>query len=248
MTGTTDISETERILRVVIEKHLPSAAERLHDGETSGTMSAYYAARLNEASKVPLTAFGLGPSVEKWEKLRRSARQFCDALDEIGIQGIREVALYAPPWWDSELPLGHEARFLAELVGEVAVDLERKAKSSPAVGAKRDWKAAALAKVAREIWAENEWFSNPAVYGERPPNSLGDLLLPPHERVEARDIRRAYHRHVSSFAPRSDKHDGPGPFGRFLADILSALSVGSSPASALRSLKDAENWVRERLQ
>lgn len=244
------LCERELALKSIIERHLPSSSTLYPGAKTIddelNCRSAFYAQRLLFANDEPLRPFGLGAPPEKWETVRRAAKELKSSLLSVGLQGVREVGWSAPLWWDRDHPLGFEAYLVSGLVEEAASKRQELSKSLLPAGKKRDWRAAAIAKEARHIWAEQEWADNPKVYGQVPPNELSEIFLPTSDRVSARQQQIAYSKHLEDFAPRSDKHDGPGPFGRFLNDILQTLSVSCSSASALRSLSDANKLLKRR--
>lgn len=95
--------------------------------------------------------------------------------------------------------------------------------------AKRNWKATAVAKVCRDVWADEHSRANTPQW----------LQFTQKKGAAIQPAERADH-----FAPISEHPDRPGPFGRFLEAILSELysadegSISVSAASSLRSLKE----------
>lgn len=230
----------EAALARVIEFHLPNTALPFPEpilGQSS--RSQFYASQLLDAYQAPLMKFGLGPSVEEWERVIRAAREFKAAIIDLRNDGIREIAMQAPEAWRSEYPLGHEAYYVAEMVEKASLVMQGKRRKSPKAGRRRNWAAAAIAKVAREIWADAEWSDNPDIYGPKRLNALAIFLLPEEEQAHAWEQSRRYSAHCENFSPRADKEGCPGPFGRFLEAVLAFLGVQGSAASALRSLQDA---------
>ena len=237
-----DLNEIEIKLRLVsiIEKHMPSTSEPYPDGLAISKPSELHAEKLTDTFKAPLLPFGLGPSEAEWQRVRKAATELQRALHALKAEGLREIHWQSPLWWDAEKPLGHEAYFVAEILKDAARKMEKKRRAGLKAGNKRDWKGAALAKVARQIWAETEWESKPEKYG-RLWNMLADM--PVAEREHAGAVHLAYARHLESFAPRTEKLDSLGPFGCFLGDVLICFGCDISPASALRSMSDAQKLL-----
>ena len=176
----------QEALARVIEFHLPNTALLFPEpilGHYS--RSHYYAAQLLDANQAPLLGFRLGPSAEGWERVIRAAREFKAAVAALGHEGIREIAWQAPATWDSEYPLGHEAYYTVEMVEKASIVMLGKRRNSPKAGRRRNWAAAAVAKVAREIWANSEWLDKPEIYGPLWSNALAIIVLPDEEQARA---------------------------------------------------------------
>ena len=221
-------------LAAIVEQHLPSAARASPGNLGFGTVSEFHAERLLDAFNAPLVPFGLGPSADDWKRLRKAATELQRALLGLGQDGMREIKWNTPLWWDkAEKPLAQEAYFLAHMLKEASATMEKERKANKAPSKKRNWQAAALAKVAREIWAQEEWDSKPEKYGLAWNALAGE---PPPELHNALAPSGAYERHLREFAPKSGKSHVFGPFGRFLNDVFSCLSLKAAPASALNSL------------
>lgn len=236
---TDNSGEEKSRLRLIaeIEKHMPSASCPYPKGLAFTKPSEFHAERLSYAFKAPLLPFGLGPSEVEWKRVRKAATELQRALIGLGHDGFRELNWQAPLWWENDKPLGHEGYFVAEVLFEAAKAMEKKRKAGIKASKKRNWQAAALAKVARQIWAEEEWNSKPETYGVAY-NRLANHLEP--DVKNALSFNLDYEKHKEEFAPRTEKLDALGPFGRFLDDVLDCFGCKISPASALRSLSDAQ--------
>ena len=223
-----------RALVATVEEHLPSAARGSHGYFGFSTVSEFHAERLLDAFNAPLIPFGLGPSTGEWKRVRKAAIELQRAIRTLGQDGIREMNWNAPLWWEAtEKPLAHEAYFVAHVLKEASEKMEKKRNASKGPSKKRNWQAAALAKVAREIWAEEEWVSKPERYG------LAWIALAEEPPAECRNMlacTAAYERHLREFAPRTEKSPALGPFGRFLQEVFTQLSLQATPAAALNSL------------
>lgn len=90
---------------------------------------------------------------------------------------------------------------------------------------KRNWRAASVARACRRVWA------------------VGHLNL--RDGTTGGNHYSLTHGQLEALSPSSEKHDAPGPFGRFLEDVNLALDILDkhgepfSAASALRSLAQA---------
>lgn len=110
-----------------------------------------------------------------------------------------------------------------ERLEKTLVKYRKRTPRRPMANQKRNWRAASAANIARRVWA--------AAYWEGGHEDSGD------------QSQLDYSTHLETFAPRSEQHDKPGPFGRFLEainaelDILDRNGDPVSAATALGSLK-----------
>lgn len=228
-----------------VERHLPETKAQTEFSDAK--LSITYADRFIAARDTPLLKFGLGPSSDDWAEVRRAAMRLQKALGALRQDGMAQMAWSAPVWWDASRPLAFESYLCAEAVKLVGQEMERRTARGPKATGKRNWQAAAVAKVAREIWAEEEWRIHPDKYGHSIVfNALYIFGLPEKDAKQAMETRREYERHVREFANTTEKLHKPGPFGRFLNDILEVLGVRGSAATALNSLRDAEEQLAGR--
>jgi len=111
---------------------------------------------------------------------------------------------------------------------------------------KRDWRAVSVADFCRKMWGRSEWARLGRPYPVFSDGTLEAVLAP--EATES-SYHAAFRKFVEECAPRTEKFDAPGPFGRFLEDVFGALGIhgrGGQPlsaASALRSLKEAGKQI-----
>lgn len=248
MTGVSAADETLLALAQVVEKHLPTTAVEVRTrNSVYNRRSVLLASRIVAAHKTPLWEFGLGPKQEKWEDLRRASSGFLQSLGALTPDGLLELDAAVPDWWDDESGLGlsAEAFFSVHAVMASAMAMSKERGGSKAPGGKRNWGAVAVTKVAREIWAEEHWPPEQEEF-----RSKFDPLPTDYDGHEWShcDFSEEYLSHLENFAPKYDKHDHPGPFGRFLNDLLGVFSEDISAASALRSLKQALHEFSSRKQ
>jgi hypothetical protein len=128
---------------------------------------------------------------------------------------------------------------LASLLKQTSIALREMEKShgiEVKATKKANWKAAAIAGRCRLIWAMEHFQTN----SEKWQKFLDD------GGSKQDQFQREWH-----FAPKTEHHDAPGIFGRFLNDILDALCIVGksgqpvSAAVALRQWKSAEEQRRD---
>ena len=226
-----------------IERHFPDTSISYQPTFGISKPSELIAVQLYDAYHNPLLAFGLGPNEGDWARVQKAATELQRAIKALGQDGIRELSWAAPLWWDRDKPLSYEAYLLAALAKDAASEMRVKRKAGVKASKKRDWRSAALAKTARKIWAEQKWQSNSEHYGPVVPNELSILALPENERRAEKKRFLEYETHLEEFAPKTEKHDAPGPFGRLLSDILCVFGCSGSAASALRSMVQAQDAI-----
>lgn len=244
-----EIDELPAGLIDIIEKEFPDTSRPEKSRFGVSKRSEYHSVRLNDSNREPLIAFGLGPSADAYKRVRSAAIELQRALAALEADGLRELNWAAPFVWETgKTPLGQEAYYVAHCVKNAASELIEKRKHGYVASRKRDWCSAALAKTARRIWAEEKWLADPDRYGPPVINALAEFLLPEHDREAHRIRRQMYEDHLRDFAPRSEKQYAPGPFGRFLEEVLNLYGRDTSAASALRSMRQAEETIAQGLQ
>ncbi|MEV8468819.1 hypothetical protein AB0T83_18850 [Fluviibacterium sp. DFM31] len=227
----------------IIERQFPGSSRPFEEYIGCSKRSEFQAFKLDESFRYPLVGFGLGPDEESWKRLRRASVELKRALVALGNDGMRELNWTSPAWWDKEKPLANEAYLVADLVREGASEMMEKRRAGVKASKKRDWCAAALAKTARSIWAEEAWHADWDEYGPAYINILHVYTLPEREWETAKEQMLKYDQHLREFAPKAEKHDAPGPFGRFLEEILALYGRNISAASALRSMNRVEDTI-----
>lgn len=218
--------------------------------------SRYLAARIVRSIEEPEGYFGLVTTneMERLQRFRKAAVEFVRAsaalsrpermrLDlAIGTDNIIGKILDPdsnPDGWPSV-----EIEMLVSAIGKQSGVVEKERKVLPQASGRRNWEIAALAGTCREIWGEQEWIANPERYGKAP---IRNALRSDYYSVENQELIRRYEMHVRDFANKYEKKDGPGPFGKFLEDVLTIVTPDcderSSAQSALRSWRDARKQL-----
>ena len=211
----------ESDVRQVILRHLPSAAQ-LDEGDFQPSFAHHHARwiciwydRGSEAFRYSEDAELYAEILSKAEGLRNSLLN----LSGLDSQSLRRIYLNYEPF-------DHERVDLVEILNVFI-----KAGRSPAHGIpdyqqankKRNWRAMAVAEAARRAWGVEKW---------RKENGYPDIW-------EA-GVQSA----MWSKAPTSQHHDRPGPFGRFLNDLMETLGIFDktgapvSAATALNALRE----------
>jgi hypothetical protein len=208
--------------------------------------SEYHAVSLIQAQKFPLSRFDRMPPAD-WSRLIRAAVALQDALDALGEEGRYLLNLNTPEgWslsrskgWNAPGPLADVACAIASAIKTQCPEMQAESRKDTARRRKSDWPALAVADAARIIWAQEKWYEKPEIYGSEP------VLLPAPDNADeqaARQRLQEYLKHLDECAPRSDRQYKPGPFGRFLEDVLKSLDVDTKiAADALRSLKKVKD-------
>jgi hypothetical protein len=148
------------------------------------------------------------------------------------------------------LPVASECCYLSEKLKDGAESLRDSLMKHPKASQNRNWVAAAVAATCREIWAEEERRARPEMYGRLP---ILNALAVDGWTEENRERAARFRHHLDNFAPQSAKQASPGPFGRFLENVLRALFVLSeggevvSAQVALRSMKEARKQMSDLL-
>ncbi|MBT8458153.1 MAG: hypothetical protein KJN60_00605 [Boseongicola sp.] len=244
-----DTSQLPPGLIELIEEEFPDTAR---EGELDfgiSKRSEFHSLRLDDSFHQPLNAFGLGPNKDAWKRVRKAALELKRAIIALRLDGIRELN-WAAPWSlkRKKTELAFEAYYMAELTSDAAARMMKKRKAAFKASKKRDWRSAALAQTARTIWAEEAWYGNPDLYGPEPSNELWIAGLPESKKSEEKARFRRFEAHVRDFAPKAEKYDLPGPFGAFLNKVLRCYERETAAASALRSMRQAQEAIRASLQ
>ena len=125
---------------------------------------------------------------------------------------------------------------LEELLGDVLrilPALEKEYRSLERASRKPNWRAAAVAGECRHVWGKEHCEAETVAWEQ-------------HRTGKGRGLNER--QQIFNFAPVSQNHDAPGPFGRFVADVLGALKItteAGEPVSAAVALKQ---WRKMRGQ
>jgi hypothetical protein len=210
----------------------------------------YWASLLLDADLNDTHFFGRSVDSEKLEDVHRTVRDLTQQLDSLSYATKNYTPRAFSTWRIRNMLEGKrrnpfseaiEALVLLELwIAETRKSETFKTKATP----KRNWRAASVANFCRMIWGFAHW--------ESQGNSrvITNALAFPADWTAAQaaaELQRIeeFNRFVQEFAPRAEKLDAPGPFGRFLEDVLAALGIEGrdgkafSAHSALRSLAQA---------
>ncbi|QBX35156.1 hypothetical protein E4191_10960 [Paracoccus liaowanqingii] len=101
----------------------------------------------------------------------------------------------------------------------------------PRPGKGRNWRAAAVADACRTVWAIEKW-------AESEGKSPAAITMGSEE--TAGDSGATWNRYLETAAPLFEKNHVPGPFGRFLEDIVKSLGIfgkNGRPVSAAHALR-----------
>ena len=198
----------------------------------------YYANRISWADTDDAHAFGESKDAQTIKELEKSLSRTAFKIQELGLTSKRYLSSNLGVFSQSDEELGDfEALidFMVKLkLARTAVKIMRaqsKFQNTPSL--KPNWRAMSVAKVCREIWAEEEWTSNEKKYGPEPLNEMLVWSRPDDERVLWKKWRAIYDDHIENFAPRYQKHNSPGAFGRFLEEIFETLGILAKDGAAV---------------
>lgn len=211
----------EADVRQVVLRHLPLASQ-VDEGDFQPSFADFHARwiciwydRGSEAFRYSEDAELYSEVLSRAEGLRNSLL----SLSGSDSQSLRRIYLNYEPF-------DHQPVDLVEIL-----DVFLKAGRSPAHGIpdyrqankKRNWRAMAVAEAARRAWGVEKW---------RIENGYPDIWKP--------GVQSA----MWDEAPTSQHHDRPGPFGRFLNDLMETLCIFDktgapvSAATALNALRE----------
>ncbi|WP_439521075.1 hypothetical protein [Marivita sp.] len=256
----------------VVEAHFPVTAiepESNHPWEGLNALAVFSGAkqyskpshfiseRITEVLREPEGYFGLvtNQELERLDRLRKAAIEYERAIDSLTSEDQKRIhhSIHDDHRHigDHLVTILSEYRFPVALAARRAMVISESAKKVlnerrelPQADGRRHWQIAALAGICREIWAEQEWAVHPEKYGSQP---AINVLSPNYYRDIDSGLSDRYKRFIEDFAPRTAKKDAPGPFGRFLTDVLDIVHTESndppSAQSALRSWQDARKQL-----
>lgn len=118
-------------------------------------------------------------------------------------------------------------RLLQQSTKRISDDVRKR--SRPGRG--RNWRAAAVADACRSVWAIEKWVEN-----------RGQSTAAINSALAEKDGNRSaeWKQYLETSAPSFEKNGAPGPFGRFLEDIIRTLEIlgkSGEPVSAAHALR-----------
>jgi hypothetical protein len=214
--------------------------------------SQAWASNIIDADIHVTASFDFSHDVEKIQRILRSFSQVNQQLDDLSLSSIRIIELMSGMTMDEfqnelfRMSSTIESAIISDQESKSATcsGREKKPEYKRSAGRKRNWRAVSVARCCRRIWAEEEFASNPEKYGT---TLIPNLLHPQGGTAEAEQQRQRFYGHLRNYAPQTQKHHRPGPFGRFLEDVFEVLGITQddeqvvSAATALDSLKDLEH-------
>lgn len=228
----TDKTITETLADIVTQ-HLPTAT-RTRDGET---IAQGYARTIIHADVAAEKWLGFSNDLPALEDLSRALRDVRRAFNSLSLH--TQLSFQRLGYEDLI-----ELMVRAELAEESVSARIRSERSVPVAGAKRNWRAAAVADACRTVWAAEDWHSR--VTGTSLEWASGGVnALAAFSDPDRMEVCRVYYEWIRSMAPEHDKADAPGPFGRFLEDVAEGLGIKGrngtrlTAASALRAVAQA---------
>lgn len=183
----------------------------------------------------------------KVENLIREVRQIRKSIADLGGGTHRLLNSRTKVWAMVTKPKEPDLLKAAENALAMLQDGLRSISNEPSMktqaGAARNWQAAAVAGTCRVIWAAANWESEgKPLPTELQPNYLfgkvGDDTP-----TEASRLNKIYSAHLRDFAPTSEKHDAPGPFGRFLEDVFRALGILNKDGEPFPAASALRSWL-----
>jgi len=232
------VSSKVQNLMNCFHKHLPSTRRK----EDNHCKSETYARLLIMLLKNPEVISGRSQDAEKLSDLRHSAIRFSVMLDGLGDTSRRVLSGRMKTRSDDNATDDSFATFAASLQ-ELILATEEMGKTrvfARQANAKRNWRALAATHECRKLWAIEHWISDPEKYGPPPRELVADGT------PKDQDARRLWEQHLRDYAPKFQNHNRPGPFGRFLEDIMEVTGILAndgnpvSAATALQNLRDFE--------
>jgi hypothetical protein len=211
-------------------------------------LPGFWARTIVDADLNETLTFGIAADAHAVEKLRRDVKTVIEGIDALAQSTIRYTPTSRSKQAISDALLGREAgsvyydatqalRVLMDWLTELAKEpaFRRQAKGG------RNWRAASVALACRNLWGFGQWHiqGRPNIPG----NFFAHVETVGLEKAEV--LQREKIAFVWNCAPRTEKLDAPGPFGRFLEEVLETLGVCGregqrlSAHSALRALSQA---------
>lgn len=172
------------------------------------------------------------------------APELLQALDEELRWTIQGAGLQEAHNWRAELVRALSAIVLFQTA---ATETLKSAKRRKLVANKRDYRLVVAVDQARMIWGDYLWR---ATGQPTPVNFLALIAGDVDPALTSRELHKRYDSFRRTEPPRFDKPGNPGPFGRFLEEVLFELGfsgegeLGLTASSALRTWRDAGIHIR----
>lgn len=242
-------------LDAVIDKHIPrSKSDQVHlDRYASGARS------ILEAAADPYSIFEVESDAEALASLGKHLDMALKSMGELSVSTNRYLTIGLGA--AGEPPISRrEVEITMKQWRSAVKTVSRWRGERKSASKKRNWQAAAIAFECRYIWGQRTLIAS----GDFPPaflsneerahmakslkeNPLAKSYSSPATNDEVfEELAAAWEARVWEVAPKTQRYDDPGPFGRFLEEIfwqLQILGSDGSPfraATALQSLTDLE--------
>lgn len=234
----------DRVAKVV-EKHMPTSKRRTPQAWTDyERFSEYWASAILHAGLLARDRFQVSADVETFEKLERALNEVSRLSAELTYSGARAFSEECQMLWEG-YPEDALRVGLAnvEALRRAVTELRRSPTHRTAASRKLNWDAVSVAKECRSVWAQEEFDANPEKYG----TVILNALNPDGWTEENRAARERFMLHLRDHAPKNEKNNRPGPFGRFVEDVYETLGIygrdgeAVRAASALAALKRLES-------
>lgn len=185
--------------------------------------------------------FGASADVEHLERLVRAVRDVQNSLNALSISGrsgIRSAMFLAENYGSTEIGNSFDdaPRILGILGAAAEETLVRHRRLTPSRKG-RNWRAAAVAEVCRIVWAQEKW----AAAGEEERRGYRTYV---NKKCGGETSFAGWQAFIRDHVPHSEKSDAPGPFGRFLEDVMLALGITGREGASV----SASSALRARLQ
>ena len=222
------------LVQKVVQEHLADSVWLNAKCFSREPRSLIWAERLTTAEREAEQRFDRSNDLKQLEDLRRHAIAMTFAINGLPPSLQRKLELAKTGVLDRKNPSKEPHRYtpiielLLDDLGRFQKVLDRLLESPSTQNVarrNRNWRAAAVAEEARRVWAEAKW-DGPDIYSDF-------------------DALRVFREKRSSLAPKHEKRDAPGPFGRFLVDVNRVLEIFGqdgqpvAAATALESLISA---------
>lgn len=231
----------------VIRKHLGRSDFGLPD-ENREMLGKFWAHLIVDADTYADLTFEASVDALALEDLRRSITQCLAGIDGLSNSTKAFLSPTFIKWriaqllMDKETNPFDEARKSLQFLAEWLDGLSRVRSLRTPARRGKNWRAASVAATCQIVWAEMLWERAGKVPFGETARRVGLMHLGPKGRDAIAAQDEEFNAFMKAHVPNSEKHDAPGPFGRFLEDVFAALEIvgqDGNPfpaASALRSL------------